>query len=98
MKYCLVFLMILFANFLSAANVENHKSRLYVNPSNIFFEDNKIYVLNKDQILEVSSIKSDEKGTYVKLKWPFPFECSRCGWWNSSFAFVCERCGAPRPD
>jgi hypothetical protein len=98
MKYYIVILMIFFANFLSAANVENHKNRLYVNPSHIFFKDNKIFLLDKDQLYEISSIKTDVRGTYVKAKWPLPFFCQNCHRWSSSFTLVCEHCGAPRPE
>lgn len=92
MKYCLVVLLMFFTNFLIAANADNHKNRFYVNPTNIFFEENKIFVLNNDQLYEVSSIKSDEKGLFVKVKWSLPFYCTNCHRWSSAFTIICEHC------
>jgi hypothetical protein len=96
MKYYFLFLMVFGSNFLSASNEPPKK--LYLNPSNIFFQENKIFILHENGVYKVTSIHSDNDGLYVDDCFPMPFVCQRCGLRNPGTNFACERCGFPRPD
>lgn len=98
MKHYLAVLVVFLVNFLGASDQDHLKKRLYINTSNIFFEENKIFILHNNEIYQVSSIQSDKNGLYVNDFWPMPFICSRCGRPNPGFNLVCEKCGLPRDD
>ncbi len=73
------------------------KSKIYVQPKDITFKDNEIYVFLNQNWVKTNTVYTDAQGLFVdssKIGWT----CSYCGWYNTDNIYVCEnpRCGRQR--
>ncbi|OGN59317.1 MAG: hypothetical protein A3F40_04045 [Chlamydiae bacterium RIFCSPHIGHO2_12_FULL_27_8] len=103
MKMIYFLFVILFMHFFMS-NLYSKNSNLteiektYIDQSQIFFEDNKIFVEIDNNIFQIKSIKQDESGLFfskiVKNKeiiWNWA--CKYCKTKNSPFRIYCKNCG-----
>lgn len=78
--------------------------KVYITPSQVFWDDSGIFVYVKEQWLPVREIHCDHHGTCVaviRTRWI----CPACFYNNSEYANTCQRvypetgekCGYPRP-
>jgi methionyl-tRNA synthetase len=90
--------------FLAQHHAENQKivslkQKIYVEPSQIYFSNNHIFVQSTKEMIQIQGIKSDELGVYYQAEHPQFWYCEyifsngkRCGHYNT-YSYYCENCG-----
>ena len=71
------------------------KDRLYVEPHQIAIQNNLIHVSVGNNWMQTDALYSDASGLYVdshQIGWT----CGRCGHYNTTNLYVCDKCHAPR--
>lgn len=72
--------------------------KIYVQPSDIYFSGNQIFVQTPKGLMPVTSLKTDAKGIYYKTAHPQSWVCTRnengkvCNTYNA-YNYYCESCG-----
>ncbi len=77
--------------------IEKNVQKIYVQPSDIYFSDNQIFVQTPKGLIQVHSLKTDSHGIYYKTARPYSWDCPRCGEYNA-YDYYCEHCNYPGPD
>lgn len=79
--------------------VEMAVQKIYVQPSEIYFSNNQIFVQTPKGLVPVHSLKTDAKGIHYKTVHPKSWYCeyefddgTTCGNYNT-YTYYCEECG-----
>ncbi len=70
------------------------KDRIYINPKDIAFNNNEMYVSINNNLVQTSAVYSDATGVYVdqnQISWT----CG-CGYHNTTNVWTCDGCGRRR--
>lgn len=79
------------------AAIEMIVQKIYVQPSDIYFSDNQIFVQTPKGLIPVNSLKTDAKGIHYKTAHPQSWVCTRkekgkvCNTYNA-YDYYCEKC------
>jgi hypothetical protein len=74
------------------------KQKIYVEPSQIYFSNNQIFVQSTKGMIQIKGIKSDDVGIYYQAAHPQSWYCNNiingkvCGHYNT-YSYFCENCG-----
>ncbi len=80
--------------------VERISQKIYVQPSDIYFSNNQIFVQTPKGLMPVDALKTDAKGIHYKTAHPQSWFCEyvdkrtgkKCGHYNT-YTYFCEECG-----
>lgn len=78
-----------------SANTQIEYLHGYVDPKDIYFSNNRIYVMQDGVLEAVDSIAADDFSIYFKKSFPSnksPWECPRCSHVNVKEATYCSNC------
>jgi hypothetical protein len=74
---------------------DNPSERICVQPDQILFHQNSIFVHIDNQWIETESIHADARGIYITddIRDIFHWICPKCGYQNGLFDKRCQNCG-----
>lgn len=78
--------------------VERISQKIYVQPSDIYFSGNQIFVQTPKGLMPVEALKTDAKGIHYRIVHPQSWVCTRkidgevCNTYNA-YNYYCESCG-----
>lgn len=77
--------------------IQRVPEKLYIDPQTIQIVDNNIVVYFSNNWVATNAIHSDSNGVYIQSDSFLGFwTCSRCGFVNPAWNFVCDNCKLPR--
>ena len=77
-----------------AQQVEVITDKLYVKPAQIYFANDRIFVINENKLIEADYLSIDEQGMYCGVKvegYPKDWKCPKCKSRNENRDY-CEVC------
>jgi hypothetical protein len=78
--------------------------KVYVQPSQIYFSENQMFVQSLEGLIPINSLKTDCNGIHYEIVHPYSWVCKsvdsrgkKCGHYNSN-TYYCEHCGRSPDD
>lgn len=93
MRYLFLLLTLLSPTWLRAFPVQQD-DKVYIEPTQVGFSENKIFVKFDEEWVEIDAIRSDKEGLYIKPPYfDCGWKCTRCGTGNEAWRFICRKHG-----
>ncbi len=100
MKFSFFFLFIAIccavnANEKTIHTLASNITKTYIDPNNIQFDNNNIYVCVNQNWVQTNAVCKDEQGLYI-IDEQGAWKCSYCKQWTDSNPWTCDFCGRRR--
>lgn len=92
MRFFLIFLTLL-SPFLLRSNAMEGEEKIYIEPTQIGFSQEKIFVELEQGWVEVNTIESDSQGLFIIPPYysPCGWKCKLCNTCNEFWRFICKK-------